>query len=222
MDVSLQVWPWRYLILTSLPGVEWSVLRNQLGSAELALTHRQIGEAVGQLHGIGFPAFGPIDGMGQVQQPDASALPALRKHAARIIPTPRLRDVFLASLEQRSACFETVRNAGLCHEDLHHGNILFIQQAGEWRLAAILDFDKAWAGPPESDLARLEIWRGMTSPDFWAAYLNFRKLDAGYPQRRPVYQLLWCLEYANPTPEHLADTRRVCQELGCPVIESFE
>ena len=230
VDVSMLAWPWRYLILTSLPGIEWRILRRRLkraegAAAQGAAAHREIGAAVGQLHRIGFPAFGPIGGSGQVQQSsDASILPALKKHAARIIPTPRLLDAFLDALERRSKWFEQHQEASLCHEDLHHSNILFEKQGGEWRLSAILDFDKAWAGPPESDLARLEIWRGMTSPDFWAAYLDVRAaaVDDGYLQRRPVYQLLWCLEYANPTPAHLADTRQVCQELGCPVIKSFE
>jgi hypothetical protein len=31
------------------------------------------------------------------------------------------------------------------------------------RLATIQDFEKAWAGHSETDLARLEFWRGMTS-----------------------------------------------------------
>jgi fructosamine-3-kinase len=62
----------------------------------------------------------------------------------------------------------------------------------------------------------------MTSPDFWEMYFRLRHLDADYIQRRPIYQLLWCLEYARSTPQHLADTRRVCSELGISVIESFD
>ena len=162
-----------------------------------------------------------MDANEQISSPDLSLLSALKRHAARIISNRRLQEFFLSALEQRSAWFEPVRDAGLCHEDLHGSNILFAQSSGQWRLSAILDFDKAWAGPPESDLARLELWRGMTSPDFWAAYRTFQDVEDGYFQRRPVYQLLWCLEYARQTPEHLADTRRVCQELGMPVIESF-
>jgi aminoglycoside phosphotransferase (APT) family kinase protein len=221
-DTTFQAWPWRYLILTYLPGTEWRLLRRRLPEAEKALAYREIGAAVGQLHSIEFPDFGLIDGNGQVSQSDPSGLAALRKHAARIIPTPRLQEAFLAALEQHSTCFEQMPGAGLCHEDLHHSNILFTKRAEQWRLAAILDFDKAWAGPTESDLARLEIWRGMTSPDFWDSYRALRTVDDGYLQRRPIYQLLWCLEFARSTPDHLADTRRVCQELGRPVIESFD
>ena len=193
-----------------------------MDQAELARAYRQIGDAVGQLHNIQFPAFGEIDALGQVSQPDPSCLAALRRRAVKIIQKPRLQEAFLAALEQRAGCFEGVSYSGLCHEDLHGYNILFHQQDGEWRLSAILDFDKAWAGSPETDLGRLEIWRGMTSPEFWAAYRALRPLEEGYAQRRPLYQLLWCLEYADPKLQHLADTRRVCKELSVPVIEVFD
>jgi fructosamine-3-kinase len=81
-------------------------------------------------------------------------------------------------------------------------------------VAALLDFDSAWASQGESDLARLELWRGMTGSEFLPAYEAIQPLKPGYRDRRPLYQLLWCLEYASPTPEHHADTATVCAELG--------
>ncbi|MEW6093889.1 MAG: fructosamine kinase family protein, partial [Chloroflexota bacterium] len=104
----------------------------------------------------------------------------------------------------------------------HKHNILFQRQQGQWRLATILDFDKAWAGHHETDLARLELWEGMTSKAFWRSYRAICPADPLYKQRRPIYQLLWCLEYARPTAKHLADTQRVCAELGLPGLERFE
>lgn len=222
MDVSGRQWPWRYLIYKALPGEEWAILRDRMSGDDLASAYRQFGDAVAQLHHIGFPAFGEIDAQGEVLQPNFSCPAALREHARKIISNPRLLDAFLAALEKHSSCFEAVQDIGLCHEDLHGYNILFTRQAGEWRLSTILDLDKAWAGHPETDLARLELWRGMTTPDFWSAYRALRPLDEGYLQRRPIYQLLWCLEYARSTQEHLWDTRKVCEELGIPIITSFD
>lgn len=224
VDVTCQAWPWRYMIREAQPGVEWAFVRNEMDAVELAGAYRQIGEAAAQLHQIGFPAFGMIDALGQVDSPDLSCPSALRQHASRIIKNLRLQDVFLAVLEQRLSWFEPIQQAGLCHEDLHGYNILFEKQSGKWKLSAILDFDKAWAGHTESDLARLDFWRGMTSPDFWVAYqaIAGRALQDGYLYRRAVYQLLWCLEYARATPEHVADTWQVCQELNIPKIERFD
>jgi fructosamine-3-kinase len=222
VDVSREKWPWRYLIRAYLPGTEWIYLCNQMTKLELAGAYRQIGEAIGQLHRIAFPAFGELDSLGQVVNPDPDCLSALTRHAAHIIRSPRLLEAFLAALERRAAWFNGVAKSRLCHEDLHGYNILFSRVAGEWRLATILDFDKAWAGHIETDLARLELWTGMTSPDFWEMYSRLSQVDADYHQRRPIYQLLWCLEYARSTPQHLADTRRVCCELGIPVIDAFD
>ena len=157
-----------------------------------------------------------------MENPDPCCLIALTKHAACIIRSPRLLEAFLAALEQRAAWFDSEMESRLCHDDLHGYNILFNRLAGEWHLATILDFDKAWAGHVETDLARLEQWTGMTSPDFWETYRRLSPVDADYLQRRPIYQLLWCLEYARSTPEHLTDTRRVCLELGIPVIDAFD
>jgi len=222
VDASLKKWPWRYFIRTYLPGTEWTYLRNQMSKSELAGAYQQIGDAVSQLHQIEFPGFGEIDPLVQVIDPDPRCTSALIRHAVHIIHNPQLLDAFLTALEQRSTWFDGVVESRLCHEDLHGYNILFSRLGGEWRLATILDFDKAWAGHAETDLARLELWRGMTSPDFWEAYRLLSPMDVDYLQRRPIYQLLWCLEYARSSPEHLADTQRVCRELGISVIDSFD
>ena len=221
VDVSCQDWPWRYLIKTHIPGLEWAVVRQQMSSEELSSAYRQLGEAVAQLHTVRFPAFGELAADGSVQG-DGTCLVALRAHAEGGIKNPRLRDLFDSVLEERRHLFLDVQDAGLCHEDLHQHNILFQARQGRWHLATILDFDKAWAGHHETDLARLDLWTGMTSKEFWEAYKVLCPVAPLYKERRPIYQLLWCLECAWSTPEHLADTRRICEELGLPRFERFE
>jgi hypothetical protein len=221
VDVSYAIWPWRYLVRTHIPGQEWYSVRQGMDKAELQQAYWQIGSAVAQLHSIQFPSFGNIT-LGGTILGDFSIIPALEARAQHSIRDKRLCEIFLSALDQRKGLFSNVQRSSLCHEDLHGHNILFHQEDGEWRLATILDFDKAWAGHAETDLARLDLWRGMTSPAFWQAYETVHPPDELYKLRRPVYQLLWCLEYARPTQDHLADTRRVCAELGIPAIENFE
>ncbi len=62
----------------------------------------------------------------------------------------------------------------------------------------------------------------MVGLGFWDGYGAHGAVSDGYASRRPIYQLLWCLEYARDTPEHLADTRRVCDELGVPAPTHFD
>lgn len=220
VDVSYQDWPWRYFIRRHVPGQEWAKVCKDLDTQELSDAYQQVGNAVAQLHTIRFPGFGEIASDGSVQAGNNCAA-AIAERARLVIKNVRLCDLFLETLEQRAKLFADVGDASLCHEDLHRYNILFQQHQGRWRLATILDFDKAWAGHHESDLARLEFWRGMTSKEFWSAYSAIHPLDPLYQQRRLVYQFLWCLEFAKPSAEHLADTRRLCEELGIEPVEHF-
>lgn len=220
VDVSYRAWPWRYFIKRHGPGREWAKVRRQMSRQPLSDAYRQIGKAVAQLHSIHFPAFGELALDGSVQG-NAPYFTALGERAERFIHSARLRDLFLSVLDKHAGLFSNVRDASLCHEDLHGHNILFHYQDGRWRLATVLDFDKAWAGHHESDLARLDLWQDMTSTEFWSTYEALCPIEPLYKQRRPIYQLLWCLEYAQPTAKHLADTQRLCTELGLKRIEDF-
>jgi len=221
VDVSHQTWPWRYFVKTHIPGQEWATVRQQMNTQELSVAYQQIGNAVAQLHTIHFSAFGELTIEGNVQE-SSSFIAALQARAQCSIKIARLRDLFLSTLDEHKALFSDVQQSSLCHEDLHKHNILFHHRRGEWHLATILDFDKAWAGHSETDLARLDLWKGMTDRQFWQSYEAICPVSPLYRQRRPIYQLLWCFEYARQTADHLADTQRVGAELGIPRIEKFE
>lgn len=220
VDVSYRTWPWRYLIKTYLPGEEWAVVQTRMNQQELYQAYQQIGQAVAELHSIAFPHFGEVS-------VDASApsqedyLSALTKRAEQHIVNPPLAALFLQVVHDHVDLFSGIAQAALCHEDLHGHNILFRQEQGQWQLSTILDFDKALAGHYESDLARLELWDGMVGNDFWQTYRAIRPVADGYVQRRPIYQLFWCLEYARPSPKHLVDTQYVCRQLGIAPLAHF-
>ncbi len=211
-------WAWRFLVMEHLTGQPWAEVRGGLAWDAARVVYQQIGEAVAKLHLIRMPSFGEYLGEGDTQHYPF----ALREHARQILPSPRLYHFFLQALDRFSGLFEQVQNPSLCHEDLHAHNLLVQKQAERWQLSGILDFDKAWAGQAESDLARIDFWRGMRSPEFWIGYHRLRMEDPLYLEQRPIYQLLWCLEYAQNTPEHLADTQQVCRQLGLPLITSFD
>ena len=221
VDVSYQTWPWRYLIKTHIPGQEWAVVRQQMNGKELATAYRQIGNAIAQLHSIHFPSFGELQVDGSLEEKE-SCFTALTRRARSSIKKADLYALFISLLEGRQDLFLDIRQASLCHEDLHKHNILFQYRRGQWHLATILDFDKAWAGHHEIDLARLEFWEGGLSQTFLGAYEAICPIEPRYEQRRPIYQLLWCLEYARPTTKHLDDTRRLCMKLGLPCVEGFD
>jgi fructosamine-3-kinase len=221
IDMSYQRWPWRYLIRTYIPGQEWAAVRQRMNSTELSGAYQQIGYAVAQLHAIHFPGFGELGIDGSVGG-GKSFLAELYNRARSCVTKAQLQSLFFSVLDKNQALFTDIRQASLTHEDLHGYNILFGYHSGRWRLATILDFDKAWAGHHEIDLARLEFWKGMTSDEFWKAYTANYSIESLYEQRRPIYQLLWCFEYARKTPKHLGDTRQLCEELGVRGFVNFD
>jgi fructosamine-3-kinase len=221
VDVSYQTWPWRYFVKAHIPGQEWVTVRRLMSAQGVSAAYQQIGNAVAQLHSIHFSAFGELAIDGNVQE-NSSLIVALQARAHYFVKNPRLRDLFLTVVDDHKALFSDARQSSLCHEDLHQHNILFGHRQGQWHLATILDFDKAWAGHSETDLARLDLWKGMTDRSFWQSYEAICPVSSLYRQRRPIYQLLWCFEYTQQTAEHLADTQRVCAELGIPCIGGFE
>ncbi|MBV9581380.1 MAG: aminoglycoside phosphotransferase family protein [Chloroflexi bacterium] len=219
VDVSRRDWPWEYLIVTHLPGITWQSLYPTLQTPERASAQRQIGRSAAALHALRFDAFGELDPAGSVANGTA-VVAALQQRALRRISTPRYRHVMLEVLETRSGMFGDESAATLCHEDLNPNNLVFELHDGQPVLSGILDFESAWASTGESDLARLELWwftRGTAIRD---GYTELGAISDSYPTRRPVLQLLWCLEYADvhPTVEHEAVTNAVCAELGIPPV----
>ena len=89
--------------------------------------------------------------------------------------------------------------------------------------SGILDFESAWASTGESDLARLELWRLTAGKAVLEGYAEAAPTHNDYAAWKPVFQLLWCLEYAehSTSAEHQAVTDQVCTKLGIAPIEFF-
>lgn len=213
-DETCAVWPWRFLVKEYLPGIVWAAARNKMSTAERTEAQSALGCAIARLHTLRFSSFGELE-------PDAThvveglpLLAALRQRAGRYLRPEVPRAFYFDLLERSADLFAGVADARLCHEDLHGYNILFERQGGVWKLQTLLDFDKAWAGHTEIDLARMAFWRGMTSPTFWEAYTAVWPLSPGFEKRRLIYQLQWCLEYPALDARHRADTARACRALG--------
>ena len=202
----------RYLLLEHLDGVPWQQVRPQLDARQIATASEQIADAVLCLQTVSFPSFGELDR--RARPAGVSLLDALRRRAQLRVVDGRARDAFLRLLDRNAQLFTGQQRPTLCHDDLHHGNLLFRDRGGRWELAALLDWDKAWAGPAESDLARMEFWDDMTGPAFWRVYRAAVPAADEYRERALIYQLLWCLEYADGSARHAADTAALARRLG--------
>lgn len=215
-DTSQRRWPWRYMIMTHIEGYRWANVIPHLDTQQAWDIRVQLGTAVATLHSIHFAQFGEIDASGTIPF-GANYLQALSQRIEKRITHRRRAASLSALLWERSRLFTDIGDAGLTHENLNPANIMLRQDSDRWTLAGVLDFDSAWAGSPESDLARMEFWRGMVGPGFWEGYQDVRQVANTYPARRALLQLMWCLEYAEyggMTPQHTVEIQRLCLELG--------
>ena len=214
VDTSSRHGPWQYLLAEHLAGVEWRRVRPLLAAEELAAAHQEIATMVLALQTVRLPTFGELDGA--AEPVGGNLVEALRRRAELRIRDPGHRAMFHRVLDQESDLLAAEPGpATLTHDDLHSANVLFGRdRSGSWRLRGVLDWDKAWAGPAEADVARLAFWDDMTGPGFWQAYRAARPATAGEPRRALVYQLLWCLEYDSTTARHRADLAAVSAALA--------
>ena len=200
-----------YLVQRSVDGVEWRELRLRLDETGVRSVHRGLAEVVLALQAVRLPGFGDLDATGR--PPGDELLTALHRRTDQLVPGSGARAEVHALLEREAALFDDARPT-LCHDDLHSANVLLAPDRDGWRIAGVLDWDKAWAGPAESDLARMAFWDGMTGPGFWEVYRAAVPEAEGWQRRALVHQLLWCLEYDVPTERHRADTAAVRSALG--------
>jgi aminoglycoside phosphotransferase (APT) family kinase protein len=215
VDVTGSRWPCRVLISTELPGVTWARLYPMLTEEGRAVGQRQLGRATAQLHALAFDYFGAIGAtpiVGSLRYP----LDALRLRARERIRSPESRELMLEVLERHADWFQSASGPRLTHEDLNPNNLLFEIQDDRPVLTGVLDFESAWAGVAESDLARLELWWLTRGAALRAGHAEIAPVPDDYLLRRPILQLLWCLEYADyhTSAAHEADTNVVLAELG--------
>ena len=215
VDTSYRGGPWSYLLQEHVAGVVWRRLCPQLAPEQVRAAHRQIATAVLAMQSLRFPSFGELNAAGQPAGDDLLA--GLRRRAQLRVADPGRRATFLDVLDRRASLFADQMRSTLCHDDLQHTNLIFRPGGAGWQLAAVLDWDKVWAGPPESDIARMSFWDNMTGAGFWEVYEAAAPAAEGRSERALVYQLLWCLEYPVSTPRHRADTASVCRRLGVEI-----
>jgi aminoglycoside phosphotransferase (APT) family kinase protein len=202
----------RYLLLEHVDGLPWRDVRARLDDRQLTVAHEQIANAVLSLQSISFSSFSELDRQGQ---PSGQRLvDALHRRVRLRVVGGRARDVCHQLLDRNAELFTDSQFPTLCHDDLHHNNLLFRKRRGLWELAGLLDWDKAWAGPAESDIARMEFWDDMTGPAFWRVYRAAVPAAEGYRERSSIHQLLWCLEYQDRSARHAADTAALARRLG--------
>jgi aminoglycoside phosphotransferase (APT) family kinase protein len=189
----------QYQVCARVPGQRWSDVAPAADASTRVRVLAELSDVLARLGGVRYPGFGDLGASDGPRLGERAALSA--RTLARTPPGPR-RDAAEQVLARHGHLFDSPGPAVLVHGDLHHANVLVRQGGDGWQLAAVLDWDSAWAGPADADAARAALWDDMPgSPD-----------DPG--PRAAVQQLLWCLEYPQETARHRDDTARLAALLG--------
>lgn len=211
-DADGRLGGWQHLLQDHVAGRVWREVRPLLADRQLRSAHEQIATVLLALRGVRPGGYGELDRHGTAIP--VSQATALRQRVRLRVRRPDARTLAEQLLERYHSLLDEASGPVLCHDDLHHQNLVFRPAGGEWRLVGVLDWDKAWAGPADSDLARLAFWDDMTGPGFWSVYRAAVPTVDGEDERLLVHQLLWCLEYDAPTERHQADTAALVRRLG--------
>ena len=97
----------------------------------------------------------------------------------------------------------------LIHGDLWAGNVMTGSDGRAW----IID-PAAYYGHPEADLAMTELFGGF-SPAFYDAYFAYAKMEAGYQDRKDIYNLYHLLNHLNLFGvSYLSSVQRILRRYG--------
>ena len=97
----------------------------------------------------------------------------------------------------------------LIHGDLWAGNVMTGSDGRAW----IID-PAAYYGHPEADLAMTELFGGF-SPDFYDSYFACAKMEAGYQDRKDIYNLYHLLNHLNLFGvSYLSSVQRILRRYG--------
>jgi aminoglycoside phosphotransferase (APT) family kinase protein len=212
VDATGRLSGWQHLLQEHVEGRVWREVRPLLSDEQLGSAHEQIATTLLALQSVRPAAFGELDRRGApIPVPRAVAL---QQRVRLRVRRPAARALAEQLLERFDHLLAAASGPVLCHDDLHHQNLVFRADTNDCRLVGVLDWDKAWAGPADSDLARLAFWDDMTGPGFWSVYRAAVPAVDGVHERLLVHQLLWCLEYDVPTERHRSDTAALVGRLG--------
>lgn len=170
------------LLLEHVPGKVLGDVTKELPAEASRAAWRDCGEALRKVHTVQFAEgeFGVIVG-NRVEQPAADSwanwrMHNLLHHARELNDTHGLRmpiDELGSVLEDALPRFDVFQPC-LLHNDAHVWNVLVDTNSTGCRCTGWLDWEYAWVGDPNWDLARTDIWRirdiGATPESFWDGY----------------------------------------------------
>jgi len=187
VDESCSILPYRFALMTHLPGVSLASLG---GTEDLADAYRQMGALLKRVHAVSMPFYGGLDGPGHSANTDSVkelahyAFTQFRRQGADSALAGRLEAAFSDNLDLAGESVGPV----FAHDDFQPANVLVERSAkGDWQVCGLIDLGNARAADPVQDLAKAMFCTEHMAPG--AARLLLEGYG-GVPHPRPE-RALW-------------------------------
>lgn len=162
--------------------------------------YRQMGALLAELHQVGEEAFGYLTTRVLDPLPDNGEY--MRRQFGKKVREfeelggdRTLADAVARRVERDGGLFERCRGPVLCHNDLHEGNVLVVEEAGGWRVSGVIDVENAIAADPLIDLAKTDYYAvGRGQPERAALLEGYGDLPEDAAERLDSYRLYHALE----------------------------
>ncbi|MFR0357705.1 phosphotransferase family protein [Streptomyces sediminimaris] len=189
-----------YTVMTMLRGRPLSAVSHALDRASLREVYRQIGGCMAAVHRIPQGAYGYLTTRVVDAQPTNAAYMTRQFHNKLREYTDHGGDTTLATaIEAKVARQEELlagcRQAVLCHNDFHEGNVLVAEDGGGWRVSGFIDVENAIAADPLMDVAKTDYYCVHDDQDKREALCDgYGPLPADWSERVGLYRLYHALE----------------------------
>jgi aminoglycoside phosphotransferase (APT) family kinase protein len=206
-DFTHQIIGRDYMFQTFMEGEQWEQIKDEFTSEEKKALWRQLGAIMKKIHSVQGDIFGKFS------RQFSSWSPVVINWLTDVIR--ELDEAHLDTADMRAVCdmaqaqcvlLDEITCSHLLHGDLWLVNILVKRDAGEPKIAAVLDSDGASWGDPTADwtMFLLHINAGTESDAFWESY--------GQPEKSPGAQFRFLVYQAG----HLGGVRLEHHRLDHP------
>ncbi|WP_051845683.1 phosphotransferase family protein [Streptomyces globisporus] len=196
--------PAEWLLLSYLDGSTWDTARDRLTPEDRASLRRRLGENLARIATVTGPAYGYPQRAAGLSAPDwpsafTGMLRAVLGDADRFGVTLPAPASLLADLPVRFGHrLSEVRRPALVHFDAWEGNIVLARSEGaSWRLAGLIDGERAFFGDPLAELVGLDaLGAAEDDPDLMAGYRSVAPtpaIDTGARVRLALYRVYLAL-----------------------------
>ena len=230
VDSSKKIIPHNYQIMECLPGERLRTVIEKFPHEKDKL-YFELGKTLGKIHSVKLDKFGWIHS----EQEHMPAKSDSWKEVFMLMCIDELLEISQPKFLELAPYIKDYIDFNqhlldidvapqLLHNDFFIDNILMHNSGNKWEISGIIDFEWAFAGHNEFEIAKVISQMLLDYPSheykpeakgFFRGYRKYSRISRDFEKRRPLYTLHHLLHWAN----HCTRNRQRCLEAGIKVDE---